>query len=373
MKQTVSSLLKTALACIDAIFLVLHSMAGILQQFYPNVYATILSYFVWGMKYLSGTASVFLIVAIAIERYYAVHYPNDYDGKDRKRVVKFVSGVCILAIALTASKFFEFRPQVPGKAASNETQYECDVRAAFAIKVKDTVVATDLNKGAVYRFYDAILFQLLITFIIPLVTLLFLYYKIYQRITATQSSVSTAVVKRSKRSQRKMKKEAALARIFAGFVITFLLSRSPSILAYLVFLASDMKKQSSGIVPLPLYAKMFLTINSLLITINSATNVLIYAGCSKQFRKECSKYFRKDMDRDKPGYSRGYSYTLSRLDSEENQNRIETDSVIIRSESVRPGSVRSPRPVRSGSGKGKVGRKEGNKERETKIGGKTKD
>ena len=91
---------------------------------------------------------------------------------------------------------------MPGKAASNETQFECDVRAAFAIKVKDTVVATDLNKGAVYRFYDAILFQLLITFVIPLVTLLFLYYKIYQRITATQSSVSTAVVKRSKRSKK---------------------------------------------------------------------------------------------------------------------------------------------------------------------------
>ena len=304
-------------------------MAGILQQFYPKVYANMLSYFLWGMKYLSGTASVFMIMAIAIERYYAVHHPNNYKSKDHKRVVKYVSCVCILAIALTASKFFEFRPQVQGKASSNETQFERNVRAAFAIKVKDTVVATDLNKGTVYRLYDAIIFQLLITLVIPFVTLLLLYYKIYQRIRATQSSALTAIVIRSNSSQRKMKKEADLARVFVGFVITFLISRSPSIVVYLVFLAS-MKKQSSGIIPLPLYAKMFLTINSLLITINSATNVLIYAGCSKQFRRECKKYFRKNMDRDRTGYSHSQYPTLSCHGSRVKQNKTETGSVIIR-------------------------------------------
>ena len=59
------------------------------------------------------SASIFMTVAIAWERYIAVHYPLDYNQAMndahavRKRVVKYVGPVLALAVAFNATKFFE--------------------------------------------------------------------------------------------------------------------------------------------------------------------------------------------------------------------------------------------------------------------------
>ena len=159
-----------------------------------------------------------MVVAIAIERFYAVHYPHNYKSKDRKRVVLCVSCVSMLAFLLTVSKFFEFRPQ--GNVVLNETNYGCNVRALFTPSVKDSVMPTEMYRSPGYLFYDAILFNLLIVGIVPFVTLIYLYSKIYRRIREISSNVDA-----TRSDERRLKREADLAGVFAGFVITFLVSR----------------------------------------------------------------------------------------------------------------------------------------------------
>ena len=300
-------------------FLVSQSvMEGILQQNYPDVYAIMFPCFLWGIQWIGNTASVFMILTIAIERYYAVHYPQNYKTKDPERVMNIVYCVSFLAFILTVSKFFEAWAQGKGLSCHEyldncETQLGCDIRAAFAIKVKDTVMFTEMSRNQWYQLYDTIIFKLLITLVIPFVTLIVLYYKIYQRIRATQSSVLSAIVIRSKSSKRKMKKEVDHAKVFAGFVISFLISRTPSVAFYLTsffqqrFGLAGFGDQSDGheIVPLHLWSKIvIISLIPLLASINSATNVLIYASVSKQFRRECRKYFANILriHQDEAGY-----------------------------------------------------------------------
>ena len=274
-------------------------MEGILQQFYPKLYGIMFPYLLWGIQYLSGTACIFMIVTIAIQRYYAVHYPQNYRSKDPKRVVQCLACVSILAFAMTISKFFEARPQ--GEILTEEDQLGCNFRASFAIKVKDTVMMTELGKsGAGYWFFNAIIFQLLITGIIPFITLIVLYSKIYQRIRATQANVKDfARSKTFQVTKHKMDKEAALAKIFAGFVITFLISRIPTVLIYFTTaLPKHQSIHSDQITPLPLSSKIVIvSLNPLLKSINASTNVLIYAGLSKKFREECKRHFQNIKSR----------------------------------------------------------------------------
>ena len=83
-----------------------------MQQFDLNGYGILFSYFLWPFLNVSFTVSIFMTVAIALERFYALRYQDDYTkNNDPKRVIKLVSRVVAPALVLNASKFFEFRPQ----------------------------------------------------------------------------------------------------------------------------------------------------------------------------------------------------------------------------------------------------------------------
>ena len=63
--------------------------------------------------YLSG--SIFMTVAIALERFFAVHYPINYSqammqaNALNKRVSKYVITVTALSVLFSVNKFFEAR------------------------------------------------------------------------------------------------------------------------------------------------------------------------------------------------------------------------------------------------------------------------
>ena len=67
------------------------------------------------------SGSIFMTVAIAWERYIAVHYPLDYNqamndsNAIRNRLVKYVGPVLFLAVAFNIVKFFEAEIAYHGK------------------------------------------------------------------------------------------------------------------------------------------------------------------------------------------------------------------------------------------------------------------
>ena len=70
-------------------------------------------YFLYPISQVAITGSIFMTVAIAWERYVAVHYPLDYNqamndvNAIRKRLVKYVGPCLILAFLFNIMKFFE--------------------------------------------------------------------------------------------------------------------------------------------------------------------------------------------------------------------------------------------------------------------------
>ena len=72
-------------------------------------------YFLFPFLSIAMTASVFMTVGIALERYIAVHYPINYSqammqaNALNKRVSKYVITVTALSVLFSVNKFFEAR------------------------------------------------------------------------------------------------------------------------------------------------------------------------------------------------------------------------------------------------------------------------
>ena len=72
-------------------------------------------YFLYPVNQVAISGSIFMTVAIAWERYVAVHYPIDYNqamndvNSIRKRLLKYVGPCFVLALVFNVPKFFEVR------------------------------------------------------------------------------------------------------------------------------------------------------------------------------------------------------------------------------------------------------------------------
>ena len=111
------NLLLVSLACFDSTYL-LGSILDSLRK--PNIFGLaseahiiLFPYLLYPLNQIAISGSIFMTVAIAWERYIAVHYPLDYNQAMnnshaiRKRLVKYVGPVLILAIVFNLGKFFE--------------------------------------------------------------------------------------------------------------------------------------------------------------------------------------------------------------------------------------------------------------------------
>ena len=296
-------------------------MEGLVHHIDPDGYAIVFPYFLWPFLNIGSTASIFLILAIALERLYALRYPHDFKkNEDPMRVVKLVSRVVAPALALNASKFFELRPQ--GEIMA-ETQLGCNIRALFRGEQK--IMPTEMYKSEGYQIYDATILALLITGVLPFAALTCMYAKIYQDIAKIRSNPSP-----ESRSERKMKREADFAEVFAGFVIAFLVCHTPRVLERLLSQPFFGEQDGDMTEPIPVWVKITTTtFIPLLTAINSAANLPIYAGRSKQFRNECKAFVRKLRAGDSTRPSRGtYSLTLASRSSQRELRQSQEDTKV---------------------------------------------
>ena len=111
------NLLLVSLACFDSTYLLGSILESIRK---PNafgvsseVHIMLFPYLLYPANQIAISGSIFMTVAIAWERYIAVHYPLDYNqamndsNAVRKRLLKYVGPVLILAIVFNLGKFFE--------------------------------------------------------------------------------------------------------------------------------------------------------------------------------------------------------------------------------------------------------------------------
>ena len=91
--------LRAALAVFDSMVLGLMLLSQSILTFNKELHGKVFSYFTWPLWEFSKTASMFMTVAIAIERLIAVTYPHNYSTNRRYRATKYVMSVIITALA----------------------------------------------------------------------------------------------------------------------------------------------------------------------------------------------------------------------------------------------------------------------------------
>ena len=265
-------------------FLLASVLDALLSVHSPATDSVLFPYLLWPLANFSMVSSQFMLVAIAFERYDAVLRSHNRN-RHRSRIIKYVSGVVVVALLLTASKFFEIRQQHEDFTDEAPTQFECNIRTIMPV---GDLMFTRLYMNPAYTVFDSVIYNLLLAGMVPIATLVFLYAKIYRRIRAHKANLDALIANRT--NERERKREADLAGIFGGYCITFLVCHTPRVLFFGILMM--LNKESVGepaTVPFPPWQLKLFYINPLLVTLNSATNVVIYAYLSAQFREECKK------------------------------------------------------------------------------------
>ena len=177
------NLLLITLACFDSTYL----FGSILESFRkPFDMATLahihlFPYLLYPMTQLAVTGSIFMTVAIALERYIAVHFPLDYSQAMHeanalsKRILKYVSAVLFLSVAFTITRFFEAK-----------VVYEDVEEDGKNITTGPHLEPTDLRTDPAYTLYFN-WSRLIVLGIVPFAMLVYLNANIYQDIKARRT------------------------------------------------------------------------------------------------------------------------------------------------------------------------------------------
>jgi hypothetical protein len=136
-----------------------------------DIHIILFPYLLYPFNQIAITGSIFMTVAIALERFIAVHYPLDYNQAMHeanaltKRLVKYVSAVTFLSVVFTITRFFEAT-----------VVYERPNNTSEPIPMLEP---TDLRTAPLYTMYFN-WSRLIVHGIVPFVMLVYLNAKIYQ-------------------------------------------------------------------------------------------------------------------------------------------------------------------------------------------------
>ena len=263
-RNTFNKLL-VALAFFDIFTLVIFLAVTICKT--SKMFHIIFPYFIWPFGNIAARGSVFMTVVIAYERFMAVRHPLSFNMGQRYRAVRYVTVVIIVDIILNVPKFFEFEPD------------DCN-----------GIRFTEMYVNQIYSTYNIVL-----SAVVPPVyisVLIYLYAKIYRDIKeshltqARQTSQDRLGGATSRETTRK--KESKQAGIFAGVVMSFIISRIPD-----VFVTIFQIIKSNSTTEPPLWFLIIFKIRDICFILHSALNIVIYTCVSKQFRNDLRAAFFK--------------------------------------------------------------------------------
>ena len=283
--------LRCALAVFDTLHLITAFLNSILEDTSRDAYKIVFPYFLWPITNVAHTASTFMTMTIAIERFVAISDPCQYKKNRRYRTTKYVVFVTIPAILLNITKWFELEPDSSG------TFY----------KLARGMTCTHMYKTKSYKIYNCVIYNLLIKELIPTAVLIYTYAKIYNkvktnRIEQEKSKISSIIDERNE--CRRITRQVKMARTFAGVVITSLVCNVPDMLMKMLLLANIASKEACE--KQLVRSEILIKVRDLFLILNSVANIVIYTCLDTKFRQE----FRKVVGSCKPGENHTTSNTI---------------------------------------------------------------
>ena len=269
--------LRAALAVFDLLLLANNVLGQAILSYDKNTFGVFFSYFWWPIRNFVQTASMFMTVAIAIERLIAVKYPHKYKRNQRHRATKYVLSVIITAMVFNLAKFNEWQPDASGK--HNWSKFW-------------GYGPTSMFKDPVYIIYDNLIFKLLIAGLIPITMLILTYAKIYVKLRENRLNLERSGIK-SRVEDKKTSRQENMARLFAGVVVTSVICNVPEMIVKISYLVLTLQNYPKLIDNLPGWVVNAIKVGNFFIVLNSAVNIIIYSLLGKPFREECKKVFKK--------------------------------------------------------------------------------
>ena len=317
-----------ALLCIDISVLITWINLSILLAFGTNtpLVLNLFPYISMPFALIAITASTFMTVAIAHERYIAVKAPMKYSQYMKTpslqafRLKIYITIVLVLSVAVNAPHFFEYEVRYIGDKYNgtdhcNLTMYEKSKHQQPFDNGKDTPVAksfspyicnTEFGENPFYVNYYRNITKLLVTGVVPFILLIFFNVYIYKSIRnrrsrrvsmfparistlqqsidkersnpVTEESLGLGLSRRPPTNTTRGNEEDNLTLVFFGIVSTFLLCHSLKI--GLNFCDGVFGKVGSTTTN-----RILGHFSNFLVVLNSAINMIIYCLLNIKFRK----------------------------------------------------------------------------------------
>ena len=217
--------LRAALAVFDTVYLGAILLGESILLHDKEMFGKIFPHFLWPTRNFSQTASMFMTVAIAIERLMAIKYLHQYDSNERHRATKYVLGVTITAMVLNLTKFNEYQTDASGQDNWSKQW---------------GITATSMLKNMGYAIYDNAIFKLLIAGLIPIAMLVYSYAKIFLILRKNAQRIENSRSKSTIEDNNTSGQEN-MARLFAGVVVTSLICNIPEMVVKVSLLILTVK------------------------------------------------------------------------------------------------------------------------------------
>ncbi|TRY64295.1 hypothetical protein TCAL_10256 [Tigriopus californicus] len=303
------NLLLVTLATFDTCYLIGAILESLRKSFHSasDVHILMFPYFLYPLYQTSMAGSIFMTVAIAFERYSAVHLPVNYSQSlndahaMKRRLLKYIIPVCILSFLLNVPKFLEAEikyqkvTMVPTTLSENdqsETLIGLLINPQFqAFYMKPVLSITPLRMHPLYSNYNN-WSRLFVLGIIPFALLVFFNPKVKNKGLYARIRALNAFMPHPNRATSQRRSEDNLAAIFMGIILIFLICHFPRVMMNIHELAIIHRSASCAEADRPqfsLWSLIMISVSHVFLVLNSATNMIVYCLLSLKFRSECVK------------------------------------------------------------------------------------
>jgi len=290
LKPSFANLLK-CLSVFDTVFLT----CILLQYSLPSLSDAYLTWllphitpYILPIIHITLTGSVYTVVAVAIERFLTVCFP--FKQCHMCNGLGYILPIIAFSILYNTTKFFEIETiylehkdwQMDSNGTIIFTLWWVK-RFLSQVVIYPWLNATELRQDPAYAKYVVFILNFVVMGLVPVVMLAVLNFFIYRsisRATATHNNISSA-----------HRRDGTMARLLMAIVVVFLCCHSTKIIVN--FYEAVQMVQYGRLEEHPAWVMILVKVNHVLLTINSATNIVIYSYKDFKFRTVIVSAFQR--------------------------------------------------------------------------------
>ena len=220
--------------------------------------------YVWPTALIASTGTIYLTILVTVNRYISVCRP--YEASNLCSVYharRHVVLVALFSILYNLPRFFEYNVVTAINPRTNRSE------------LRSTL--TPFGQNMIYQVLYGNALYFLVMFLVPLITLLILNYKLIKALRKAKKK-RAQLLKTGRDSHNRSEDDITLVLIVV--VVVFVICQTPALITQSLLSFLDISKKGC---PNPFF--FYERISDLMVVANSSLNFLIYCFCSKKFRQ----------------------------------------------------------------------------------------